>query len=237
MKKKLSIEAAENLAAKYRVELGFNLVEPIDIKTILRKQNILTLYRPLSDQTCGLSLRSKEGDCFILVNSNTTIGRQHFTIGHELYHLRYEEVLKPHICEEDERKDIEEQNADSFASALLLPKEGLLQVISAEESACRDVSLATVIRLEQYFSVSRRSLLIRLRAVNLLTEQKYQSLSQMPVIESAKQYGYDIALYGKGNENLVIGDFGETARKLYDLGKISESHYTELLNLITNVED
>ena len=36
----------------------------------------------------------------------------------------------------------------------------------------------------------------------------------------------------KGNENMVIGDFGEKARRLFEENKISEGHYVELLNMI-----
>ena len=70
-----------------------------------------------------------------------------------------------------------------------------------------------------------------------MTENSLKSQLNIPVKESAKQYGYDLSLYNSGNENLVIGDFGEKARLLYDSGKISEGHYTELLNLISNGEE
>jgi len=236
--KRLSIEAAENLAAKFRVEMGFSLVEPVSVKTVLRKKNILTLFRPLSERSYGLSLKSNTGNCFMLVNSNTTRGRQHFTIAHELYHLYYDENPTPHICmDEQEASVVAEKNADLFASSLLMPREGVLQVVSTEESVKREIALSTVIKLEQFFSVSRQSLLFRLKAIGLLSESGLQSLLKIPVIESARQYGYDTALYNKGNENLVIGDFGEKARKLYDSGKISEGHYQELINLIYNGEN
>ncbi|MGL4493774.1 MAG: ImmA/IrrE family metallo-endopeptidase, partial [Tannerellaceae bacterium] len=42
------------------------------------------------------------------------------------------------------------------------------------------------------------------------------------------------ALYLSGNEGLVIGDFGEKARELYEKEVISEGHYRELLNLISD---
>jgi len=35
-----------------------------------------------------------------------------------------------------------------------------------------------------------------------------------------------------GNEGLVIGNFGEKARKLFDARKNSEGHYLELLHKI-----
>jgi len=235
--KRLTIDTAEILAAKFRVEIGFSLIEPVSVKTVLRKKNILTLFRPLSEKSYGLSLKSKAGDCFMLVNSNTTRGRQHFTIAHELFHLYYDENPTPHICTDEANISVvAEKNADLFASSLLMPREGILQIVSAEESINRAVMLSTVIKLEQFFAVSRQSLLFRLKAIGLLTEGNLQGLLKIPVVESAKQYGYDTSLYNKGNENLVIGDFGEKARKLYDSGKISEGHYLELINLISDGE-
>ena len=40
-------------------------------------------------------------------------------------------------------------------------------------------------------------------------------------------------IYEAANEGLVIGDFGEKARNLFDKEKISESHYMELLSKIS----
>ena len=229
------LEAAENLAIKFRSGNGISLTEPINMKTILRKNNILTIYRPLSENYYGLSLKSKDDDRFILINSNTTRGRQHFTIAHELYHLYFDENPSPHISTKMDANDgVREKNADMFASSLLMPKEGVLKYISTKDIINKDVNISSVLRLEQYFSVSRLAMLFRLRKIGLLSENTLQSLKAIPVIDSAKQYGYDISLYNNGNENLVIGDFGEKARKLFDAEKISEGHYTELLNMIYN---
>jgi hypothetical protein len=46
---------------------------------------------------------------------------------------------------------------------------------------------------------------------------------------SAMQFGYDTSLYIKGNEGVVIGDYGTKARELFDKGSISESSYFGLL--------
>lgn len=235
--KRLSIETAENLAIKFRGLIEVSLKEPINVKSVLRKLNVFTIYRPLSNDSYGLSLRSKTNRRFMLINSETTIGRQHFSIAHELYHLFYDENPMPHICsDENGGKSVSEKNADLFASALLMPKDGIIQFISTEEISKKDVKLPTVIKLEQYYSVSRLSLLYRLKSINLLSDSSFKLLQSIPVKDSAKLYGYDSSLYNYGNENVVIGDFGEKARFLYEAGKISEGHYHELLNLI-NISD
>ena len=228
---KLTLHTAESLALKLRADLGINSTEAVHMKTLIRKENILTLYRPMSEHAYGLSLR--HGDYkFMLINSNCTRGRQHFTIAHEFYHLYIEENPKPHIC--CDGKTEEEYNADLFASAFLMPRDAIFAYIPTDEIRNKKVSLSIILKLEQYFSVSRTALLIRLDKLGVLTKQNYDELKSFSPMQSAISYGYDTSLYKSGNENLVIGDFGTIARSLFDAGKISEGHYMELLNQIGN---
>lgn len=233
---KLNKESAELLAQKFRSENGLSSNEAINIKALLRLCNILTVYAPMSENACGLSLKSPKGRKFMLINCNISIGRQHFTIAHELFHLYYDENPLPHICSKDGVSKTE-RDANLFASALLMPKEGILKMVSPSEIADSDVTFASVLRLEQYFGTSRQSMLYRLKAIGLLSESRLKDLLGIPVLESAKQYGHDLSLYQKGNENVVIGDYGEKARFLYEKDKISEGHYLELLKLIENEQN
>ena len=230
--KKLTILEAESLAGKFRSERGLSQYEPINAKTLLRRLNITTMYRPLSGNSYGISCRSKSGKMFMMVNSNSTRGRQHFTIAHELYHLFYDENPSPHMCQG--LATGEEKNANMFASALLLPRDGILPMIDKDEIIHRKIKLATILRMEQMYQVSRTNLLLRLKALGLMTERQVKDFQAVQVKSSAREYGYDQSLYEAGNEGIVIGDFGEKARLLYESGKISEGHYIELLNMITN---
>ncbi len=230
--KRLTILEAEILAQKFRSKLGLSMTEPISTKTVLRKLGVLTMYRPLSDNSFGISAKSESGKMFMMVNCNSTRGRQHFTIAHELYHLFYDESPKPHMC--GGMAIGAEKDANLFASALLMPKEGLLNMVSDGEVRSRKVILATVLRMEQFFGVSRNTLLLRLKDIGLITEQYLKEMKSVPVKESAMQYGYDMSLYEAGNNGVIIGDFGEKARMLFESGRISEGHYYELLNMISN---
>lgn len=234
--KKLTKEAIEQLALKTRADAGVNPTEPIHTKTLLRKLGVMVMYRPLSERACGLSMRSADGNMkFMLINSNNSRGRQHFTICHELFHLYYDEEPKPHVCgSPGMEKDSSEINANAFASALLLPPVGVLAQIPSEEIKNRRVTMATMLRLEQLFGVSHQSLCYCLRHMRLLTEDELQvHLEESQRIQQiAAEYGCDTSLYKSGNEGVVIGDFGEKARRLFDMERISEGHYVELLNLL-----
>lgn len=230
--KRLTIQESEILAQKFRSEHGLSMTEPISTKTVLRKLGILTMYRPLSEKSFGISAKSVSGRMFMMVNCNSTRGRQHFTIAHELYHLLYDDSPEPHMC--GGVAIGVEKDANLFASALLMPREGLLKMVSDEEVKSRKVKLATVLRMEQFFGVSRNTLLLRLKDIGLITESYMNELKSVPVKESAMQYGYNLSLYEAGNKGIVIGDFGEKARLLFESGRISEGHYYELLNMISN---
>ena len=146
-----------------------------------------------------------------------------------------EENPSPHICSNG--KNISEANADMFASAFLMPSNGINANIATSEIKDRNISLATIIRLEQYFSVSRKALLIRLQKLNLLSQSQYEEYLLTHPIKTAKDYGYDISLYKSGNTNLVLGDFGTLARTLFENDIISEGNYFELLNQIPYDEE
>jgi len=90
------------------------------------------------------------------------------------------------------------------------------------------------IKLEQLFGVSHQSLCYCLRHLRLLTEDELQDhlAESMEIQQIATEYGYDLSLYQPGNEGVVIGDFGEKARLLFEQERISEGHYVELLNLL-----
>ena len=231
--KKLTLDTSETLARQMRGNLGVGNNEPISMKTVLRQLNVMAVYRPLSDKLFGLSLKSGDNqDMFILINSNSTRGRQHFTIAHELFHLLYDDNPKPHFCEKDMSKASIERSADMFASALLMPREGIISKIPADEIVSREISIETALLLGQLYGVSHSTLVLRLKELKIISQRHAEKLFALSVRHEAALRGLDLSLYNSGNQGLIIGDFGAKARKLYDCEKISEGHYIELLNMI-----
>ncbi|MGL5016045.1 MAG: ImmA/IrrE family metallo-endopeptidase [Bacteroidales bacterium] len=225
------VKLIEQQVIKFRQEVGLGTSEAINLKSLLLKLKVLTMFRPLSENFSGMSLRDSSSHRFMLINSNQSRGRQHFTIAHELYHLFIEENPKPHKCISDDGvKNSIEKQADMFASILLMPEDGIIQLLTEEELANGTVTLASIIKLEHYYSVSRLALLNRLHYLALIKKTDKDSFAKLSAIQTAREYGYDTSLYNKGNEKLIIGNFGEKARTLFDTGKISEGHYIELLN-------
>lgn len=229
---RISLDIAELYAAKLRSDLQLSQSEPISVKTVLRMLGVFVLYRPLSDSLYGLSLRSADGwHRFMLVNSNSTRGRQHFTVAHELYHLCFDDNPQPHFCKEGQIDD-SEKSANMFARAFLMPRGGIVKAIPTEELHPSKISLTTVLRLETLFGVSHQALLIRLKEMKLISSDLFERYLPVKVIYEARLRGLSTDLYTKGNEGVVLGDFGAKARELFEKDIISEGHYVELLNKI-----
>lgn len=216
-------------AHNFREMNSLNDTEPINCKTLLLKLNVLTLYRPLSDNFSGMCLKSNDKR-FILVNSNHSRGRQHFTIAHEFYHLYFQEKFTPHCCNPGQASESPvEKLADAFSSCFLMPEMGIVKMIPVTELEKKCISVATLLKLENYFSVSHSALLTRLKGLGLISSAEYTQFLSIQIKKTALEHGYDLSLYEKGNEGVVIGDYGVMARGLFDKEKISESHYWELM--------
>lgn len=128
--------------------------------------------------------------------------------------------------------DVAERSANMFASALLMPKEGLSYNIPANELISKTVTIDTALRLEQLYGVSHSTLIVRLKELKLISPQNAESLMNLRIRQEASLRGYDRSLYHKGNENLVLGDYGSKAKRLFDEERISEGHYLELMRKI-----
>lgn len=221
-------------ANEFRQRNGLNLAESIRIKSLLQKNNILTVYLPLENDFSGMAVNFNNSDSpkrFILVNCNQTIGRQHFTICHELYHLYYQKDFKSEKSNAgtfNKYGNPEEYNADVFASFLLLPTNGVLQMIPDEERSKNKITLKTILSIEHYYSCSRNALLNRLLSIKLIDKDVFGGYN-VNIIKNATLYGYNCDLYQPGNKGMIIGNYGTIARDLFDHGIVSESSYFSLL--------
>lgn len=218
-------------ATNFRTRYGYSNTEPIDFKSLLWKLDILTVFNPLDEDFSGLSIKEYE-NYFMLVNSNQSVGRQNFTICHEIYHLFYDLDFEPHICQTGKfLKTGTEYKADLFASFLLLPEDGITNMIPEEEIICDRIQLPTLLKIEHTYGASRRALLLRLKGMKIISQATVDKYT-LNVQKQARQYGYSCNLYNRTQEKLIIGPYGTLANNLFDQNKISEGHYRELLAAI-----
>lgn len=219
-----------------RKSLGEDSSSPIDIFSIINSiENLTLFFYPFSERISGICIRIDDGDSLIAINSKSTYGRQRFTAAHELYHLCFQENLHNYICAVDlERvKDVEERNADAFASYFLAPYEALHMYINENlrKGKKNQLVVSDIVKIEQHFQMSRQATLYRLKGEEYITEEIANSLKS-DVIKSASKLGYSNRLYlpmPLKNDYYTLGSYVEMAEILLKKGAISQGKYEELL--------
>jgi Zn-dependent peptidase ImmA (M78 family)/DNA-binding XRE family transcriptional regulator len=93
-----------------------------------RKLNVALFYLDCPNSVSGASFRS-DRLCAVFINLTHPLGRQHFSMAHELFHVLTWSTLRPdHVATSEEHhvKSKAEKLADCFASSLLMPAKTVL---------------------------------------------------------------------------------------------------------------
>ena len=106
-------------AQSLRKELGEDLESAIDIFSLAHTIPQLTLiYYPMGERISGMCIKN-QGYPIIGINSAMSLGRQRFSLAHELYHLYFDESDHTLVCSKKIGSGNEvEKTADQFASYL-----------------------------------------------------------------------------------------------------------------------
>jgi Zn-dependent peptidase ImmA (M78 family) len=218
---------AETRAIETRNEFGLSNTESINIFEVLKyNANVSIIKMPIDSGLYGLFLKKGEAKA-ILINSDTSLGRQYFTAAHEYYHLKYNVNLNG-------KQNHLEKEADTFASYLLMPREALnfhlKKRLTGKNKEKVDVS--DCLYLENYFKISHQALILRLKLDKHINNKIYKELKEINITREARKYGYSIELYTKpkiDNDIIVESDYAELAEEALEKNKISESRYNEYI--------
>jgi len=220
---------ARQLAIDTRLRLGLQSTEYFDVYRTVISLGITCVKRPLESSISGATLKTNKVKV-ILVNSSKTLGHQNFTVAHELYHCLYDENLVSRACKTEtfDRAPDTEQVADLFATHLLMPEDAIFNQLRLRNKLDKKLTLADVINLEQFFSVSRKAMCWRLEDLKLITRNESDRYS-VNVIQSARALGKKTDLYRPTNDKAIISDYAEKASEALQKNLITESRYEEIL--------
>ncbi len=219
-----------NKANFLRKELGQDAVSPIDIFSIVQTIEKLTLiFYPMGIQISGICYKGEDSNV-IIVNSDMSLGRQRFSLAHELYHLYFDKDMTSTLSMTSIGKGGKnEKKADQFASYFLIPQLSLYSLIKKRNKA--NLSIEDIIGLEQYFGVSHKAMLFRLYDEKIISQNDFENM-QNGIIMTAAKLGYDTSLYKASREEekiKVLGHYIKQAEELLKNEIISEGKYEELL--------
>lgn len=232
---RIPIYQIENEASRLRAQFMLGDRHPIDAESLLVDKGILTVYTPMSDNFSGMCLKYDEKTNFILINSTMPMGRQNFTIAHELYHLYVQDpkTFEVHSCDIKKPQSAIERHANEFASYFLLPTNGVVDVMNRINCNRSSINPAHIITMCGYFGVSYQAMLVRVDKILRLPNAKLTELKDITPTHYAELNGLktDVFCVPK-REGIIVGDYASKAQALFIAGKISKGHLIELISAI-----
>ena len=159
---------AEKAADEFRKDIKISKKQPLsDLINILENLGIIIIQiknnNNLFDDFDGLSEYINNTPVIVLLDGIKDGARQRFTIAHELGHLLL-----------DINNDVnEEKICNRFASALLMPKEAVINEFGLYR---RNISFFELKAFKNEFKVSYTAILYRLKDLNIISEYLYKQI-------------------------------------------------------------
>ena len=165
-----SMDDAEKAANDFRNHIKISNKQPIsDLINILENLGIIIIQikNPNNrfDDFDGLSEIVNNTPVIILLDSLKDGARQRFTIAHELGHL---------VLNINNDKLDEEKLCNRFASALLMPKEAIINEFGYSRG---NINFFELTAFKNEFKVSYAAIVYRLKDLNIISEYLYKKLS------------------------------------------------------------
>ena len=155
---------SEQLAADAREEWRLGIGPIPNMTELLEEKGLKVLTVTLPDRVSGLTCLVKRpggraDSSVVIANDRFTLERRRFTLAHELAHRLLEATM---MSDQDE-----EDVANKFAAAFLMPREHLLHEVGTHRNA---MSYKELIELKHVYRVSGAALLVRLRELNVISQ-------------------------------------------------------------------
>jgi len=186
---------AKRLAREFRRYVGLD-AGPIDDLFRLVDEEVLifrlALGVDIERAPSGFFYNHPQAGFCIVVNSDMTLGRQVFTLAHELAHAFFHSQNRDVVISMPGGRVDPERFADMFAGELLVPEDALRGAIDDLQAWERVADPIVVIHLQRHFGVSYAALLVRLRQEGFLGQTEYDALAGISSSTLARHLGYPV---------------------------------------------
>ena len=139
----------------------------------------------------------------IAVNSQMTLGRQVFTLAHELGHAYFHSQTADVVVSMPGRDAVRERFADGFAGEFLVPGDELRRVASELQTFDSLADPIVVVHLQRHFGVSFATIRVRMLQEKLITRDEYDSLGETSPSRLAVALGYKVHPADMGSYELA----------------------------------
>ena len=255
-----AVQQGERVAEEERRRLGLGMGPLPDLAELLETQGINTAQSPLPADISGLTLIGKDIGFFVIANREHPLLRRRFSWAHEYCHILVDRDQQGMVSRAQDRDELREVRANSFAATFLIPDESLKRFVhnlgkgrpsridtqvfdedvsipirarSAPKS--QDIQFYDVVQIAHYFRVSRASAIYRLRSLGFINKAELSKF-----LAQSKQ-GYSRKLsrvmerpepYRASTQNEVSHRFIGLAFEAYRREEITHSRLVELAAMI-----
>jgi len=251
-----AIQVGEHVALEERRRLGLGSAPLGDASSLIESQGIRSGTVAMPEAVSGLTISHARVGPFIVINDRHFPERRRFSWCHEYAHVLLDKDTIGMVSCENERNDLREVRANSFAAAFLLPEEGVRQFVaslgkgaasrihadifdeagavaidSRTDPGTQEIQLYDVVQLAHVYGVSVQSSLYRLRNLKLVSEPEFERLKNMDEEGRSKKIARALGL--ASDESLE--QRREFQRRFLALGlealrreKISQAKFLEL---------
>ncbi len=231
--KQSSFEEAMAAGERFVVEFDLGAVPAARLAEVMERDlDILVLMVDAIDGISGAACRLPELDA-VLINRHEVIGRRHYDLAHELFHILTWETMPPEHAEAalETGGNRVEQLANSFASALLMPR-NVLEPYGAWADLDDDVLVTKLNAAADDLQVTATALKWRLVALDALKPARARAIPDASLRYNGRQAGES------SPPPLFSRPFMEVIGLAIREGRVSVRRAADLLSLtIDDVED
>jgi Zn-dependent peptidase ImmA (M78 family)/DNA-binding XRE family transcriptional regulator len=164
--------------------LGDDPLPPNLFSLIEDRSGLGIALEPLQERIAGLCARVDDL-AIALIDSSAIVGRQRFTVAHELCHLLVGDGEQVIVDERLTGQSLVEMRANSFAAHFLMPAKAVRRYLRQ-----RDVDEEVAVELQYTFGVSLDALLWHLVNLDMISENRRQQIHSVGPKALAFRHGY-----------------------------------------------
>lgn len=159
----------------------------------------LPLGADLDGAPSGLFYNHPQVGFSIVINSTMTLGRQVFTVAHELAHAYFHSRRLDVVVSMPGAEVGRERFADAFAGELLVPGDELRRMVMEHAPWNGPTNPVTVVHLQRHFGVSYATIRVRLLQERLIDRATFGTLANVSPSRLAQALGYPVHPADMGN--------------------------------------
>jgi Zn-dependent peptidase ImmA (M78 family)/DNA-binding XRE family transcriptional regulator len=181
-----AVQQGQRLAERVRKlwSLGDDPLPPNLFSLIEDQSGLGIALEPLQERIAGLCARVDDL-AIALIDSSAIVGRQRFTVAHELCHLLLGDGEQVLVDERLTGRSLVEMRANAFAAFFLMPAKAVRRYLRE-----REVDEEVAVELQYTFGVSLDALLWHLVNLDHISEYRRQQIHAVGPKALAFRYGY-----------------------------------------------